>query len=198
MVTVHAAEVNLERVQMHMTPAQIPPLYIGAMREKSLRLAGRAGDGTILTGMSSPAYIHWAREHVRAGMAETGRTHNRLVTYLDVKVNSDGIAARAAMRKVLASRLPWADVHLNALGIAEEVASFIRERDADEIALHMPDAWVDAFSAAGTPEQVAEAVQRIAGAGLDSIVFAPLNGDPVCLDEYIRYLMPLLKPDHTA
>ncbi len=57
----------------------------------------------------------------------------------------------------------------------------------------MPEAWVDAFSAAGTPEQAAQAIQRLAEAGADSVVFQPLNGDPDCLDEYIRYLMPLLK-----
>jgi alkanesulfonate monooxygenase SsuD/methylene tetrahydromethanopterin reductase-like flavin-dependent oxidoreductase (luciferase family) len=58
----------------------------------------------------------------------------------------------------------------------------------------IPDEWVDAFSAAGTPEQVVEALQRWVAAGVDSVVFQSLNGDPDCLDEYTRYLMPLLKP----
>jgi alkanesulfonate monooxygenase SsuD/methylene tetrahydromethanopterin reductase-like flavin-dependent oxidoreductase (luciferase family) len=194
LITAHGTQVNLDQVQMQLTPADVPPLYVGAMRDKSLRLAGRVGDGTILTGMSAPAYVRWAREHIRAGMAEAGRIRHRVVVYLDVKVNRDGEVARAAMRRSLAARLPWADVQLNALGIAAEVAAFTQAHGIDGVAQQMPDDWVDALSAAGTPEQAAVAVQRLTDAGADSIVFQPLNGDPDCLDEYIRDLMPRLKP----
>ena len=194
LVTTHGEQVNLDKVQMQLTPAQVPPLYIGAIRERSLRLAGRVGDGTILTEMSSPAYVRWAWGHIRAGMAEAGRLRHRLVVYLDVKVNSDGGVARAAMRRLLAARLPWADVQLTALGIEAEVAAFIQAHGFDGVERQMPDEWVDAFSAAGTPDQAADAIQRLIAAGADSVVFQPLDGDPACLDEYIRYLMPLLKP----
>ena len=194
LVTTHGEQVNLDKVQMQLTPAQVPPLYIGAIRERSLRLAGRVGDGTILTEMSSPAYVRWAWGHIRAGMAEAGRLRHRLVVYLDVKVNSDGGVARAVMRRTLAARLPWADVQLTALGIETEVAAFIQAHGFDGVERQMPDEWVDAFSAAGTPDQAADAIQRLIAAGADSVVFQPLDGDPACLDEYIRYLMPLLKP----
>jgi alkanesulfonate monooxygenase SsuD/methylene tetrahydromethanopterin reductase-like flavin-dependent oxidoreductase (luciferase family) len=194
LVTMHGQHVHLEQVQMQLVPASVPPLYIGAMREKTLQLAGRVGDGTILVSMSSPAYVRWAWQQIRTGMAQSGRNQHRLVVYLDVKVNQDGEQARSAMRQVLASRWPWVDAHLNTLGIAAEVAAFAQTHGIDGIAQHMPDAWVDAFSAAGTPEQVADAIQRLVAAGADSVVFQPLNGDPDCLDEYIRDLMPLLKP----
>jgi alkanesulfonate monooxygenase SsuD/methylene tetrahydromethanopterin reductase-like flavin-dependent oxidoreductase (luciferase family) len=193
LVTTHGTQVNLDQVQMQLTPTVVPPLYVGAMRDKSLRLSGRVGDGTILTGMSSPAYVRWAREHIQAGMAEAGRTQHRVVVYLDVKVNHDGAVARAAMRRSLAERLPWADVQLNALGITAEVEAFVQARGVDGVAQHMPDEWLDALSAAGTPEQVTDTIQRLAAAGADVIVFQPLNGDPDCLDEYIRYLLPRLK-----
>lgn len=194
LVTIHGEHVNLDKVQMQLMPAEVPPLYIGAMREKSLQLAGRMGDGTVLTGMSSPAYVRWARQQIGIGMAEAGRSQHRIVVYLDVKVNSDGEYARTTMRRSLGARLPWADVQLNALGIAADVAEFTQVHDSDGIVRQMPDEWVDAFSAAGTPEQVAAAIQRLVAAGADSVVFQPLDGDPDCLDEYIRYLMPLLRP----
>jgi alkanesulfonate monooxygenase SsuD/methylene tetrahydromethanopterin reductase-like flavin-dependent oxidoreductase (luciferase family) len=179
---------------MQLTPGSVPPLFVGAVREKTLRLAGQVGEGTILTSHSSPAYIRWALGHIQAGMAETGRTHHRVVVFLDVKVNPDGELARAAVRQALAARLPWKDAQMEALGIAPEVTSFVQAYpDLEDAAQKMPDEWVDAFSAAGTPEQVAGAVQRWAEAGADSIVFQPLNGDADCLDEYIRYLTPLLK-----
>jgi 5,10-methylenetetrahydromethanopterin reductase len=194
MVTTHGSQVNLDRVQMQLTPGYVPPLYIGAMRERSLRLSGRVGDGTILTGMSSPAYVRWAHEHIRMGMAEGGRLNHRTVVYLDVKVDRDRGVARTAMRQALARRLPWDDVHLVPLGIEAEVAVFRKMHDFEEAARQIPDEWVDAFSAAGTPEQVAEAIQGWVKAGADSVVFQSLNGDPACLDEYTRYLLPLLKP----
>lgn len=190
MVTTHGDDVNLEQVQMQLIPAEAPPLYVGAMREKTLRLAGRQGDGTILTGMSSPAYVAWAREHVQAGMAAAGRSDHRMVVFLDVKVNEDGYAARTAMRRCLAARWPWADVHMNALGIAADAAALVAAHGVAGLAARMPDAWVDAFAAAGTPDQVAAAIPRWFAAGADSVVFQPLDGDPDCLDEYIRYLMP--------
>ena len=195
MVTAHGDYVHLEQVQMQLTLDQIPPLYVGAMREKSLQLAGRVGDGTILTGMSSPTYVRWALEHIRAGMVVAGRTHHRVVVYFDVKVNPDGESARAAVRRSLASRLPWADIQVNALGIADEVAAFIQAhgREREAVAREMPDEWLDAFSAAGTPEQVMDSVQRLISAGADSVIFQPLDGDPACLEEYSQFLMPRLK-----
>lgn len=194
MVTMHSDQVHLENVQMQLTPYDTPPLFIGAMRERTLQLAGRVGDGTILTAMSSPAYIRWALDHIQTGMAESGRTDHRLVVYVDVKVNPDGEMARAAMRRTLAEWLPWADSQLNALGIADEVSAFIQAHGAAAVSERMPDAWVDAFSAAGTPEQVINVLQRLEEAGANSIVFQPLNGDPNCLDEYLTYLMPRLRP----
>ncbi|NMB87902.1 MAG: LLM class flavin-dependent oxidoreductase, partial [Chloroflexi bacterium] len=39
LVTTHQAQVNLEQVRMQLTSNPVPPLYVGAMRSKSLRLA---------------------------------------------------------------------------------------------------------------------------------------------------------------
>ncbi|TLN05668.1 LLM class flavin-dependent oxidoreductase, partial [bacterium] len=83
-VTLHGVQVNLDRVQMHQVPSEPPPLYVGAMREKSLRLAGRVGDGTLLAGMCTPDYARWALGHIRAGMAEGGRSRHRVIANLDV------------------------------------------------------------------------------------------------------------------
>jgi len=194
LVNTQGEQVKLDKVQMRLTAAAAPPLYVGAMREKTLRLAGRVGDGTILTAMSSPAYVRWAKEHIHAGMAEAGRARNKLVVYLDVKVSADGNAARAAVRRTLAERLPWSEVQVNHLGVEADIAAFVQAHGAEGIAHRMPDEWLDALTAAGTPDQVADAVQRLITAGADSVVFQPLDGDPACLDEYIRYLMPRLKP----
>ncbi len=100
-------------------------------------------------------------EQIRVGMAEAGRqAGHRVIANLDVKVNPDGGAARAAMRQALAGRLPWADIHLDKTGIAGEVDAFTQKYGAEGMAQKMPDEWLDAFSAAGTPEQVSGALQQ--------------------------------------
>lgn len=191
-VTMRGDWVNLDQVQMQLTPTVMPPLYVGAMREKSLRLAGQLGDGTILTSMSSPDYIRWALAHIQAGMTESGRDNHRVVVYLDAKVNPNGQSARDALRRALAARLPWDTAQMRAHGIAEETAAFAQLHSASGTAAHaIPDEWLDAFTAAGTPEQVAQAVRRCAEAGADTVILQPLNGDTDCLDEYIRYLAPM-------
>ncbi len=194
-VTMLGGQLHLERVRMQLTPQEVPDLYIGAMREKSLRLAGRAAEGTILTGMSSPAYVRWAREQVRAGMAESGRERHRIAAYLDAKVLPDGERAREFARRALAARWPWADVQLEAEGIAVDYAAFVAEHGLAGLAERMPDAWLDAFCAAGTPQFVAQGVRRLFESGADTIILQPLDGDPDCLDEYCQYLMPLLTKD---
>lgn len=190
-VTMAGSYVHLDNVQMKTTPDQVPPLYVGAMREKTLQLAGRVGDGTILTDMSAPAYVRWARAEINKGMSESGAKVNRIVVYCLAKVNPDGIAARNAIRPMLASHLHWASPQISALGIAEEAQALFRDYGADA-ARHIPDAWIDALCAAGTPEQVAGAINRLVDAGADAVVLQPLDGDPGCLDEYARYLMPLM------
>jgi len=193
-VTMQGEYVRLNQVQMQVFPECVPPLYVGAMREKTLRLAGRIGDGTILTGMSSSAYVRWAWAHIRAGLSEGGRSQHRVVAYFDVKVSPDGKVARDAARRSLAARLPWADVQIQTSGIGAEIIDFLATHTREDVARGMPDTWLDTFTASGTPEQVVASIERLVAAGVDSVAFQPLDGDPACLDEYIRYLMPLLRP----
>jgi alkanesulfonate monooxygenase SsuD/methylene tetrahydromethanopterin reductase-like flavin-dependent oxidoreductase (luciferase family) len=192
MVTRHGSWVNLEQVQMDLIPPTVPQIYVGGIRAKTLRLSGRMADGTILTSQSAPEYIRWAVAQIEVGMAETARSVHRVAVYQDVKISPDRETARSAARRALAERLPWDDVKLDAIGIREEVAGFMRRyKSVEERARNIPDAWLDAFAAAGSPDEVAEGIHRRFEAGADTVIFQPLNGDPECLDEYIRYLKPL-------
>ncbi len=192
-VTMHGDHVHLDNVQLKHIPQQQPPLYIGAIREKTMQLAGRAGDGTILTEMASPAYVRWAREQINIGMSQTGRTSNRLAVFVYAKVGTDSQQARQPVRKILGETLSWARPHLTPLGIADEADALFKEHGADKAAELMPEAWLDELSISGTPEQGATTFKRLAEASAESIILLPPKGDPACLGEYITYLMPLLK-----
>ncbi len=188
-VSVHNEHLNLDALRMQTTPAYVPPLFIGAMREKTLQLAGRAGDGSILPNLSSPEYVRWCWRHVRAGMAQIGRNAHRMVVFLDAKVSADGRSARDVMRHTLAARWPWTDIQVEHCGIDPKQLDAVLSRGR-AAANEIPDAWIDAIAAAGTPEHVRQTIQRWVDAGADHVVLQPLDGDADCLDEYARLLMP--------
>jgi 5,10-methylenetetrahydromethanopterin reductase len=190
-VTLQGDHVHLDQVQMLVTPDHVPPLYVGAMREKTLRLAGRVGDGTILTEMVSPSYVRWAAETVGQGMAEAERLHNRIAIFIQGKIDLNG--NREAVRYSIAKALPSFLFQLEPLGIAAEAEALVARCSPSELAHHLPDEWIDSLSISGTPEQAAVSFQRFVDAGAGSIVLQPLQGDPTCLDEYIQHLVPLVK-----
>lgn len=184
-VSVQGREVFMDKVQMQMTPPGIPPLLIGAMREKTMQLAGRVGDGAILTEMSSPAYVQWARAQMNA-------PDKQLVVYNQARVNPDGKAARDLVRPILVDRMSWTEPHLRAAGILDEGRALIARYDPEEAAIRLPDSWIEQLSITGTPEQAAEAIMKLGAAGATSVVLQPGESQPGHLDDYIRYLMPLL------
>lgn len=194
-VTFHGQHVHLDHVQMKLIPETVPPLLIGGIREKSLRLAGLVGDGAVFTSMSSPAYLCWASQHVASGAAEAGRSTTKRVVFVLCQVSPDGVAARKAARRFLANQFAAGDAHLIPMGIAEEAAEMVRQLGIDGTAERMPDAWVDALAAAGTPQQAAATLQQMAEAGADTLVLEPIQGDPEALHNYIRYLLPVLHAD---
>jgi len=191
-VTLHGDHVHLEDVQMLVVPDVPPPLLVGGIREKTLRLAGRSGDGTILTSLSSPAYLRWADGQIRAGMDEGGRRENRRVVFTLCQVDPDGSASRAIARREIAIGVDRGDPHLKPLGIAEEAAELVRAYGVEGAAPRIPEAWVDELAAAGDPHQAATLVKRLAGAGADSIVLQPIAAQPSALELYIRHLLPVL------
>jgi alkanesulfonate monooxygenase SsuD/methylene tetrahydromethanopterin reductase-like flavin-dependent oxidoreductase (luciferase family) len=65
-VTTKGRYVNLDAVRLDWPPAEVPPLYVGSTGPKTLALGGEVGDGTILTGGTSPAGVAAAKTHIAA------------------------------------------------------------------------------------------------------------------------------------
>ena len=191
--TLHGTHIHLDQVKLLLTPHQVPPLYVGGIREKTLRLAGKIGDGTILCELSSPAYVRWASEQIAAGAAGSKLPQNTLSVAVFCKVSPDGASARRTVRRKIAEYIKDGGPHLFALGIEEEAPSLFRRYGLEEGAQEMPEWWVDELSASGTPQQAAATVKRLVDAGADSVVLIPVDFDPACMQETIRYFMPLLK-----
>lgn len=72
-VTTSGRYVQLDGVALDWPPTSAPPLLVGAVRERTVALAGELGDGVILTGETTLEALRDAVPHVVAGRGEAGR-----------------------------------------------------------------------------------------------------------------------------
>ncbi|NMH99942.1 LLM class flavin-dependent oxidoreductase [Pseudonocardia sp. K10HN5] len=163
---------HFDKIVLTHAPATRVPLYTGVVNERGLRLSGEIADGTVLSTLSSPAYVRWAREQVDAGARVGGRTRpHRLVTYALFSVDANPAVAKDAVRESIAFYL--AAMPDNALsqvyGIRDELADLLAEGGVEHVAKNMPDSWVEDLAVAGAPDECAEKLRRLLDAGSDSI-----------------------------
>jgi alkanesulfonate monooxygenase SsuD/methylene tetrahydromethanopterin reductase-like flavin-dependent oxidoreductase (luciferase family) len=168
--------VHLDGVRLDHPPDEVPPVYTGVRRARSLAVSGRAADGTVLAELSSIEYVRWAREQIAAT-----RPH-RLVVFAWCSLDADADVAREPLRPLLADRLADGGPQVEQAGV--DLASL----DGGAI----PDEWIDRLTVGGTPEQAARAIRALAGAGADAVVLVPpaSGADPAAL---ARPLLPLLR-----
>lgn len=179
-------------------PLSRHPCWRASRGPKSLRLAGRSADGTILAEPTAPEYVRWARERIAEGQAEAGRTeHHDVIAYTWLSVDADRDRARDAMRPSLATTLmtQMADAHFAPMGLQEDITD-LRSRavNAADFAQQMPTERIDRLTVVGTPEDCAAAIAALHDAGADSVVLVPLIDR---FDEQIRLaaeqILPMLR-----
>ncbi len=72
-VTTSGRYISLTDVRLDWPPSPPPPLLVGAVREKTVALAGELGDGVILTGETSLEALREAAGRHRSARAALGR-----------------------------------------------------------------------------------------------------------------------------
>jgi alkanesulfonate monooxygenase SsuD/methylene tetrahydromethanopterin reductase-like flavin-dependent oxidoreductase (luciferase family) len=97
-VTADGRYVHLEDVALEWPPAAAPPILVGAIGPRSLRLSGEAADGTVLVAGLGPDEVRHARVLIGEGQAAAGRGDaHRLVVHLGVS-GRDAADTAAAVR----------------------------------------------------------------------------------------------------
>lgn len=165
-----------------------PPIYLAALREGMLRLAGREADGVILGLLSAEDVAR-----VVAIVDAAGRGKD-VVARIAVCPSSDAQMAREAARRTLATYLQvpvYARFH-EWLGRGELLRSLYKASaagDREGARRALPDALVDALFVHGTPEQCREKLARFVAAGVRTLVIQLFSyrGDP---REALRALAP--------
>ncbi len=153
-----------------------PPVYMGVLGPKMLRLAGEIADGTVASVLAGAAYVRWAREQIALGQAAAGRDdHHRLAVFAMYAVDRDPAAARATLRPFMAFYLSLMPKNplTDAYGIGDELAE-LAQGGAERIAAEMPDQWLEDLAIAGDPEECAAKIRRLLDAGADSVALFPM------------------------
>jgi len=170
-VTTNGRYVKLDDVGLDWPPAEPVPVLAGATGPRSLRLAGEAADGTVLTAGTPPEGVRRARQLIDEGIeqrvgqgrdaadpgAATPSRDHQVVVYL---LAATGVDAPARLRAELT---------------AEGVES-------------VPDLGV-----AGDAGAVAKAVQRLADAGADTVIIQP-TGDEPDPEGFVRFVAEEVRP----
>lgn len=163
-------------------PSERIPIYVAAASPRSLRAAGRVGDGVLACVGVDAALVSAALEHVAHGAREASRdiADIRVLLWTAVAIDDDGIAARDLVRSFTASV-----VIPRVVGVLEDqemdAVRRIRQRyayvahmrtDAEHRAL-VPDSLVRRYAIAGTAEECRAQLDAVLEYPVDQIAVVP-------------------------
>jgi len=148
-----------------------------------LRLAGRIADGVITLPGLQPGAIRAALEAMQTGASESGRELGDLEVVLStpLAVSEDAAVARSLVRSHVARAalrpLPAGFEDTDVRHAIERLRiQYDYRRHLDPAATHadlVPEQLIEMFAVAGTPDQCAEQLRRIAGSGVDQVAVIP-------------------------
>jgi 5,10-methylenetetrahydromethanopterin reductase len=180
--------VTLNGARLAFKPSGPVPIYIAAIGPDMLGLAGRIGDGVVLSAGLSTDSVRQSIALCAEAAAEEGRdlSEFRHAGYLFFGVSHDANEAVDAVRQKLAfvMRNKFLGANIKASGIPidqEAVIAAIARRDIEGATRLVPDAAVEAFGIAGTPRHCAKRLQDFIDAGIDEPVLGLLGSNENCL-----------------
>ncbi|MBM3650793.1 MAG: LLM class flavin-dependent oxidoreductase [Alphaproteobacteria bacterium] len=169
------------------------PVYVASNGPLGQRMTGAVADGAIMEGCGSVEEATAFREILAQGAQKAGRNPNevKIIARLNTCIAANGKTARDAVRlgvarMLAAGRLKFRTAEARGLTLpAEAIAPFATVHYASGAAPYTPllplvtDRHVDAFTLAGTVEEVAQHMVELKSAGVDGFIimpFAPEGG----------------------
>jgi probable F420-dependent oxidoreductase len=158
-------------------PAALPPLFVAALRERMLALAGAEADGVCLSLLSAED----VRRVLPAFEAAGGRG-KEVFLRVAVFALADAARARRMARRLLVPYLaagPYARFHA-ALGRGAAVArvtAALRAGDREAACAALPDDWVDGIVVHGPPDACRAQLARFVQAGVTTLCIDVLASD---------------------
>ena len=179
--------VRLAGARLAFEPSAPIPIYIAAIGPDMLRLAGRIGDGVVLSAGLSTDSVRQSLAVCAEGASKAGRDPSALrrAGYLFFGVSHDAKEAIDAVRQKLAfvMRNKFLAANIKASGIAvdqEAVIAAIARREIAAASALVPDEAVEAFGIAGTPRHCSARLRDFIDAGINEPVLGLLGSAENC------------------
>jgi 5,10-methylenetetrahydromethanopterin reductase len=182
-VTLRGRVFTAAAARLQFEPHPEVPIVLATRGTQMLRLGGRLADGVMIATYAQPAGVRYALQQVEAGAHAAGRRLEDLTitSRVDACVWPDGGTARDAVKPMIAGFLmaSYPDrrfVEQMGLAVPEELEAVVSQKNEARTAAAwrlVPDDFVDAFTWAGTPDEVARRVAAIVDLGITRICYLP-------------------------
>ncbi len=183
------------------SPRADVPIHLGVIGPKNLEMAGAIADGVLLSAMTSPAYVRFALQRIRAGAEREGRALDdfEVGAFLFISVSEDAAAAREAVKPFLATLVsllsgqPDSPLFTTCGMPADQIARFGETFAKGELPVALVTDWmIDTFAIAGSPDHCREQLRKIVDAGVTRPVAFEIPGVPAqqTIESVHRHLMP--------
>ncbi|CAN5556722.1 5,10-methylenetetrahydromethanopterin reductase [soil metagenome] len=164
------------------------PIYVASNGPLGQRVTGGIADGAIMEGCGNVEEVKAFRAILAEGAKRKGRDPSevKVMLRLNACVSPDGRKARDGVRlgvarMLAAGRLKFMTAEKQGLTLTDEqIAPFANVRYADGAAPYTPllplvtDRHVDAFTLAGSPDEVVQHMKDLKAAGADGFIVMPL------------------------
>ena len=181
-VTATAGPFKLTNTKLSPAPIQKTPLYLAAIGQKGLRLAGAIADGVVLNAYVPTTYVKYAVEEIRQAATQAGRDPSAIdiTCMLIVRLTDDPKSMYPTLKKRLVRLLDEAfvgEILLEKGGFDSGILGPLREsykNDDDEKAVKLvTDEMVDAFYLVGPADKCKERIAAYQNAGVDAPLLLP-------------------------
>jgi 5,10-methylenetetrahydromethanopterin reductase len=182
-VTYEGRGLNVAKLKLDFEIKPKVPIYLGAIGPKMVELAGELCDGLIITAGASVNFTRLSIERLRRAAIASGRNPDSLSTsvILVTAISNDSRRAKDYVKKWLATFVaqPYFRAIAEVSDVDEEVVAKVRhaltEEGPEGAARLIPEALVDEFAAAGTPDECVKRIKDFTETGVDEIVLM-ING----------------------
>jgi len=158
------------------------PVYIAARGPMMFQLAGRIGDGVLMSdGFCTPSYIRYAQENVRRGIEKTGQERRDFdsASFVILSMAEEREAAKRHAKSAVVSLLGRGtfDPYFRIMGLSPDEMSpsklAWRKGNTKEACEKIPDSMIDASVIYGTAEECARGLRKLRAEGIDLPVILP-------------------------
>jgi 5,10-methylenetetrahydromethanopterin reductase len=179
------------------------PVYVASNAPLGQRVAAEIADGMIMEACASAAEVHALRATVAGAARKAGRDPQaiRIITRLNTCIAADGRLARDTVRPTVARYLGAGRLRSRtaatqglALPPPETLATVAGAAYAAGVTPYLPllplitDRHVDAFTLAGTVDEVVEHAIALHEAGVDGVIARPFAAEGGTIEQTIATL----------